>query len=230
MEFTFPQNADVFRDVRTVAELEQFVKEENALLGSNMTFKINIRKQKYLYAKCKFNKCIAYLNYRMNGEIFQLVKYNNVHNHDGYTVRQGIYSNIEEELKQLPLTMSAAAAKYHICLKYRISHRCFYYLFEKVKNKKSTFVALTEFLDERKYEIHSDPYYFGMNELPDLMIVVSPLMKENFRKFGDWMGFDFTFNLIQEVKEERQPYRVGVFVGISSSKKIVPFGLVICNE
>lgn len=44
------------------------------------------------------------------------------------------------------------------------------------------------------------------------------------------MGFDFIFNLIQEVKDNKHPYRVGVFVGISSSKKIVPFGLVICNE
>lgn len=85
-------------------------------------------------------------------------------------------------------------------------------------------------MDEKKYDIHSDPYYFGMNELPDLMIVVTPLMKENYKKFGDWMGFDFTFNLIQEIKDKRQPYRVGAFVGISSSKKIVPFGLVICNE
>jgi hypothetical protein len=78
--------------------------------------------------------------------------------------------------------------------------------------------------------LQTDPYYYGINELPDLMIAVSPLMKENFRRFGDWMGFDFTFNLIQEIKEEKQPWRVGVFVGISASKKIVPFGLVICNE
>jgi hypothetical protein len=78
--------------------------------------------------------------------------------------------------------------------------------------------------------MQADPFYYGMNELPDLMIAVSPLMRENYKRFGDWMGFDFTFNLVQEVKEGRQPWRLGVFTGISSSKKIVPFGLVICNE
>ena len=62
------------------------------------------------------------------------------------------------------------------------------------------------------------------------MIIVTPLMKENFKKFGNWMGFDFTFNLVQEIKEGKQQYRLGVFVGISASKKIVPFGLVLCNE
>jgi hypothetical protein len=99
-----------------------------------------------------------------------------------------------------------------------------------MRNKKTTYIAFTELLNEKQYEIHSDSYYFGMNELPDLMIVVTPLMKENFGKFGDWMGFDFTFNLIQEIKDRKQPYRVSAFVGISSLKKIVPFGLVICNE
>jgi hypothetical protein len=62
------------------------------------------------------------------------------------------------------------------------------------------------------------------------MIIVTPLMKENFKRFGNWMGFDFTFNLVQEIKEGKQQYRLGVFVGISTSKKIVPFGLVLCNE
>jgi hypothetical protein len=71
----------------------------------------------------------------MNGEIFQLVKYNNVHNHYGYTVRQGIHSNIEEELKQLPL-MSATAAKYQIYSKYRISHRCFFPFSKKPRIKR----------------------------------------------------------------------------------------------
>ena len=69
-----------------------------------------------------------------------------------------------------------------------------------------------------------------MNELPDLMVIVSPLMKENFRHFGHWMGFDFTYNIIQERNKEGRAWRIGIFTGISSSKRLVPFGLVICNE
>ena len=31
-----------------------------------------------------------------------------------------------------------------------------------------------------------------MNELPDLMVIISPQMKENFSLYGDWMGFDLS--------------------------------------
>ena len=54
-------------------------------------------------------------------------------------------------------------------------------------------------------------------------------MKENFKRFGHWVSFDYTFKLVQEIKENKQPYRIGVFLGLSYSKKMVPFGLVICN-
>ena len=53
-----------------------------------------------------------------------------------------------------------------------------------------------------------------MNELPDLMIIVTPLMKENFKRFGHWVSFDYTFKLVQEIKENKQPYRIGVFLGL----------------
>lgn len=36
-----------------------------------------------------------------------------------------------------------------------------------------------------------------MEELPDLMIVVTPLMKDNYKRFGHWISFDFTFKLVQ---------------------------------
>ena len=68
-----------------------------------------------------------------------------------------------------------------------------------------------------------------MNELPDLIIIVSPQMKENFQLYGDWMGFDFTYNIVQGVNETGRQWKVGIFTGISASKKIVPFGLVLCN-
>ncbi len=85
-------------------------------------------------------------------------------------------------------------------------------------------------LAEKKCDIHSEPYEYGMDKLPNIMIIVSPLMKENFQRFGDWMGFDLTYNLIQEQTEEGRKWGLGVFTGISSSKKIVPFGLVLTNE
>jgi hypothetical protein len=44
------------------------------------------------------------------------------------------------------------------------------------------------------------------------------------------MGFDMTYNLVQERDNNGRQWAVGIFTGISSSKKIVPFGLVLCNQ
>ena len=46
-------------------------------------------------------------------------------------------------------------------------------------------------------DIRSEPFLEDMNELPHLMIVVTPKMKDNFVKYENWVGFDFTFNLVQ---------------------------------
>jgi hypothetical protein len=59
------------------------------------------------------------------------------------------------------------------------------------------------------------------------MIVVTPKMRENFFKYGEWLGFDFTFNLVQELHSTGKNWKIGCFMGISCSKKLVPFGLVL---
>jgi len=58
------------------------------------------------------------------------------------------------------------------------------------------------------------------------MVVVTPQMKENFYRYGHWIGFDFTFNLVQEKYQDKN-WKVGCFMGISGSKKMVPYGLVL---
>lgn len=69
-----------------------------------------------------------------------------------------------------------------------------------------------------------------MEELPELMIVVTPKMKENFHRYGNWVGFDFTFNLVQESHSNGKNWKIGCFMGISSSKKMVPYGLVLSTD
>lgn len=70
-------------------------------------------------------------------------------------------------------------------------------MFRKIKNQKITFSELIDYLHSKDCEIRSDPFYENMSEPPSLMIIVTPKMKENFIKYGHWVGFDFTFNLIQ---------------------------------
>jgi hypothetical protein len=62
------------------------------------------------------------------------------------------------------------------------------------------------------------------------MIVVTPKMKENFHRYGNWVDFDFALDLVQETHTNGKNWKVGCFMGISSSKKIVPFDLVLSAE
>lgn len=55
-------------------------------------------------------------------------------------------------------------------------------------------------------------------------------MKQNFHKFGNWVGFDFTFNLIQENHNNGKNWKTGCFMGISNSRKMVPFALVLSTS
>ena len=163
MEFLFPRSVDVVGRVREVAELIDLIKDENAVLGSNIAYRYVVRKNLYLYAKCKYKKCPSYLTYRKNEDVFQLAKFSNSHNHSHTQTRRLQYSKIEEELDDLPMTVTTAAAKHHFCSKYKINQRCYYYLSHKIRNKKTTFNELTTFLNEKEYELQTDPYYFGMN-------------------------------------------------------------------
>jgi hypothetical protein len=88
-------------------------------------------------------------------------------------------------------------AKKLVIDKFKINEMQFYYLFRKIKNQKISYQQLIDYLNEKDCEIRSHPFYENMTELPSLMLVATPKMKENFHKYGHWVGFDFTFNLIQ---------------------------------
>lgn len=58
---------------------------------------------------------------------------------------------------------------------------------------------------------------------------VSPLMKQNFERYGrqQFVSYDLTFNLIKELHSSEKSYKIGMFVGLSCSRRIVPFALTI---
>ena len=51
-------------------------------------------------------------------------------------------------------------------------------------------------------------------------------MKNSFKKFGHAVSFDVTFNLIKE-KIGGFSFKLGCFIALSQSKRIVPLTLVI---
>jgi hypothetical protein len=54
-------------------------------------------------------------------------------------------------------------------------------------------------------------------------------MKNNYKKFGagQFVGFDFTFNLIRDRHDSGLSFKVGCIVGLSNTRRLVPFALVV---
>jgi hypothetical protein len=78
-----------------------------------------------------------------------------------------------------------------------------------------------------------DPFPIPPNSLPKIIVVISPQMKKNFKLYGENLSvcYDLTYNLIQEVNEQKRQYAVGIFTGVNCYNKIIPFGITItCEE
>ena len=69
---------------------------------------------------------------------------------------------------------------------------------------------------------------------PDLLLIVTPGMKEMYLKYGRCVGFDFTFNMVREIplktKGKKEQYLIGVIAGLNSFRRITIYGLVASTK
>lgn len=77
MNFLFPERLEEFQLIRDITHLENLIKEQNQLQLSKISYRCVSRKGKYIYAKCKFRKCPAFLRFHQNEGQFGLVKFTN---------------------------------------------------------------------------------------------------------------------------------------------------------
>lgn len=61
-------------------------------------------------------------------------------------------------------------------------------------------------------------------------MIVTPEMIEQYKNYGQIVGFDLTFSLISERTHNNAEYMLGVFAGSNACKRIVIFGLVVTNS
>jgi hypothetical protein len=67
--------------------------------------------------------------------------------------------------------------------------------------------------------------------LPNILLVVTPKMKDKYRRFGQAVGFDLTFSVVKERTKDNGEYMFGLFASNNTTfKKIVIFGLVVTNS
>ena len=99
MSFLFPENIDEFNQIKNIAHLEELIKSENQILTSSIKYRYNYRKERYIYARCKFKNCRAYLTYHKNeGDNFSLAKFCHEHSHSSLGTRASLYKAIEDEI------------------------------------------------------------------------------------------------------------------------------------
>jgi hypothetical protein len=67
-------------------------------------------------------------------------------------------------------------------------------------------------------------------DIPNVLLIVTPQMRDLYYKYGQYIGFDLTFSLISEKPDHTKEYLVGVVAGTSESRRILIYGLVITNN
>lgn len=86
-------------------------------------------------------------------------------------------------------------------------------------------------LEKKDYDLSVDPFPLTEGQLPRILVVISPQMKENFKQYGQTVSYDLTYNIIRDITPDRRQYAVGIFTGVNCYNKIIPFGITItCEE
>lgn len=59
-----------------------------------------------------------------------------------------------------------------------------------------------------------------------MLVATNSEMKRLALQYGDLVSFDLSFNLIKNEHKSGKKWKIGVFLGTSSAKRIVPLALV----
>ena len=94
--------------------------------------------------------------------------------------------------------MNISTAKAIVLNNLKISEGSFYYYFNKLRFPRRSLSELLKSYDKMNYYISISPYELDSNRLPDLLIIITPLMKKNYQRYGQFTSFDLTFNMIKD--------------------------------
>lgn len=193
--------------------------------GKVVKYRLINRGNKYLYCRCR--KCPSTLTYRAveNQTGFTLVKFNNNHRHsvDKSTLNSNANSNF---IQSLPSSLGLKASK-AITLHTLPTVSPSQFLLLLSKSKKSFFVIQWACEKARWSQILDSKWSFfskyeWIAKLDDHSKQQNEGNVQKIRKYG-WIWH----NLSYYQRKEGVIYKLGAFIGISSSKHLVPFGLVV---
>jgi hypothetical protein len=114
--------------------------------------------------------------------------------------------------------------------RYKIPSSVFYYYFKK---EKTFNLGLRNFISKMEKDDHYtflDPFPLQENKIPSIFLIITKEMKMAYERYGQFVSFDFTYNLIKERGPGNRQYGVGFFTGLNNWNRIIPFGVVILER
>lgn len=68
------------------------------------------------------------------------------------------------------------------------------------------------------------------DQYPELMVLASKTMQENYSQYGDLLAFDVTYGLLRNVTSSNRRYRVGVFTVSDSNLRLLLAGIAFLSD
>lgn len=97
--------------------------------------------------------------------------------------------------------------------------------------KYNTFSELKVELDRQGYEYLTDTQAETEEDrYPRLIVMVSKLMRDSFKKYGDLLSFDITYNLLRNFTSDGKQYRLGVFCVTDTNIRILIAGIALMSQ
>lgn len=204
--FTFPSSLDSNLTFASIADIHNFVAEEERRLSDpslrnlfRYTYKPNQQRCERVRMHCKY--CHAHINFRKENDVFRL-SHDGIRQHEHHNNKltncktdASIFEVFREKTK---LKQNLWRLKTSILKQYAITKTHFEQLMRRFEEEElSSFNHLRSIMEDASMEFKYDWGSDLEERYPRLIVAVTPAMKNNYLKYCDFLVFEFTDNAIR---------------------------------
>lgn len=150
------------------------------------------------------------------------------HQHAYKKCKEHKFQAIKAYLESLsPYPVDPSTLKRVICPQYAISEKQFYYILARSRGRSLEAEELVENLEKEGFEVFISEEIRGKGQPPEIMVVANEEMRRQFKKYGNSVSFDLTFNLIKNQHPSGSKWKLGIFLAVTACRHIVPLAFVV---
>lgn len=230
VSFIFPSALTSLKSVETPVEALEVLHSDAEMqdLRNAVRYRIRFQKQKYAYLSCSVKLCRSTFRYRLSREgIWELTHAECRHSHRLAQTQQTKFKLALEYLRTLPLLVSPMAMRHTVCTEFGLTDKQFYYILAKSRGGPKTVSEIINDLEKKGFDVYmSEEENRPAFRPPEMLLLTNERMKEEFKRYGDVVSFDYTFNLIKDTHPSGRKWKVGYFLGTSACKRVIPMAIV----